>query len=173
MFPKAKMQSIILYMHTHLYTYTYLYILLKLLKEHTPTFMPECIIYIYIAIAKGLGACMRVTTYKGQEGTCTVIANAARMGVFYRQPRTFLTTLIIRTPNIILRVTWHSMSLSAVTFLVTLSMNKSTKTFMPIEGRFTLWTMKLDHLFVRQLIGCSSCPGTTLVYTKKRMAEEP
>ena len=36
------------------------------------------------------------------------------------------------------------------------------------QGRFTLWTMKLDQDYVRQLIGCWSCLGTTSIYSKKK-----
>jgi hypothetical protein len=45
--------------------------------------------------------------------------------------------------------------------------------FKHSQGQFTLWTMNLDQGFVRQLIGCWSCPGTTSVYTKKKLAEVP
>ena len=41
------------------------------------------------------------------------------------------------------------------------------------QGQFTLWTSKSDQGVARVLSGCWTCPGTTSIYTKDKMAEGP
>ena len=41
------------------------------------------------------------------------------------------------------------------------------------EGLLTPWTLKLSQGLVKFVIGCWTCPRTTLVYSKEKMSEWP